>query len=189
LSIMYSLGRLSALLLSLSGKYDFKDLSLQIALESYEEGNSLCLEEKYRTACNAYMNGILVGRKSVQRLVENYSSDGDKEDDPEAALDWLVSSYLKCAKARMEMKDWQTARADAWAACSYTQNTNLEALTCMLSICEATNDQLGQIQTLKSILPLVSAAPSSELAGFSKLDLEQKIGVLDDELMRKMRGE
>ena len=198
---MFLGGWLSTILLASSSsnsKYNFQDLSLQIALESYEEAEKFFSEGKYNDACASYLNGIMVGRSSVQKLIETENSERQQAkeatDDPDLALDWLISSYLQCARGRIEMKDWEKARADAWAACSYSQNTNMEALECMLSICENTDDQLGQMQTLKSILAVLSTAGDKEnmmsatIESYSVEDLENKIKAIDGELMKKMRG-
>lgn len=46
---------------------------------------------------------------------------------------------------------WGTARSDAWAACSFSNNENVDALLCMLIVCELQEDTMGELQTLKSI--------------------------------------
>jgi hypothetical protein len=189
IQIMFGFGTISSALLAASSSssgtknYSFQDERLQGALELYKEGQQLSIEGNYEEACDVFMLGIFSGRKTVQSLLENTttgeSSRGDDDDDPQIALDWMVSSYLACAEAHIQIGDWQTARADAWAACTYSQNSNRQALQMMLTVCEKTDDALGQHSALKSILEL-SESTRTEADG-----IQQRITALEEELKTK----
>jgi hypothetical protein len=175
--------------------YSFQDEKLKGALELYQEAKELANIGEYQEACDVYMLGIFMGRKTVQSLCENRNDNsGRDDDDPQQALDWLVSSYLACSKARIQMGDWNKARGDAWAACSYSQNTNLEALECMLTVCENTDDDgLGELQTLKSIQQvLLSSSAEATIDDkeiiFKVKDIQQRIAMLEEELERKFKN-
>jgi hypothetical protein len=151
-----------------SKTFSFQDERLQGALGFYEEGQQLLQDGSYRDACDAMMTGIFSGRKVVEAMC---ASDAD---DPETieALDWLIVSYISCCEARMKLGDWQTARGDAWAACMFSQNLNPQALHCMLKVCENTNDLIGELNTLKSIQPLVLANDGGPESSESELSLK-----------------
>jgi len=172
----FIIGNLSALLFAApSSKYSFQNERLQNAAQLYDEGQELTNKGEFKEACDVYMQGIFLGRKIVQGLLEdNQDQDtGDDTDDAELALDWVVSSYVACSKARIELGDWNTARSDAWAACTYSNNKNLEALNCMVAVCENTNDLMGQLQTLKLIYQLISSSSSDVNVVTTGLSREQ----------------
>ena len=148
-----------------SQEYSFRDARLQIALEFYREGQQLLVEEKYRDASDALMSGVFAGRRVVEELHASSSEESA------TAMSWLVTSYIECAKARMKLGDWQTARSDAWAACMFSQNQNLPALQCMLTVCQNTDDLFGQLSTLKAILPLLAGTKETGSALTTSLDL------------------
>jgi hypothetical protein len=185
---MFGFGTVSAALLaaaaasSSSGtnKYSFQDERLQGALELYKEGQQLTVEGNYQEACDVFMLGIFMGRKTVQSLLQQGGQDdGSSEDDPQLALDWMISSYLACAEAHIQIGDWQTARADAWAACTYSQNSNRQALEIMLTVCEKTDDALGQFSALKSILELSESTIEADEM------IQQRITALEEELKKR----
>lgn len=149
-----------------------------------QEATELVSQGEYEEGCDVYMQGIFLGRKVVQSLMEQDSSETDG-DDPQLALDWIVESYLACSKARIELGEWNTARSDAWAACSYSENKNLEALVCMLKVCEK-DDPMGELRTLKLIDQLISSDEQNMNTGI--IDGEEvlrRIQSLEEELERK----
>jgi hypothetical protein len=169
-------GNLSALLFAApSSKYSFNNERLQNAVQLYDEAQELTNKGGFREACAVYMQGIFMGRKIVQGLLEdNPDQDtGDDTDDAGLAMDWMVSSYAACCKARIELGDWNTARSDAWAACTYSNYKNLEALNCMVAVCENTNDLMGELQALKMIYQLISSSSSDVNVETAKLSREQ----------------
>ena len=145
---------------------------LQNAIDMYKEGYQELQNGKYNDACDTFMTGIFMGRSTVQNLLLNEEDNHEEEKDntSQVALDWLISSYILCCCARIANNDYTKARADAWAACSYSQgssgmvyinpNTTLQALLCMLVVCENSDDTIGELQTLKSIKPLLVDADS-----------------------------
>ena len=190
--------------------YNFQNPRLQGAIEMYNEGLNLFQNGNYDDAIDTFMTGIFSGRSTVQKLVEeeqheqqeSNKDDSDNDvDNPQEALDWLVTSYIMCCRSRiLKDGDYTKARADAWAACSYSQNMNLGALTMMLVVCENTDDKIGELQTLKTIkqtilddtmelsLPSVAVTKeekftSASLASIEKL--QERIQELDDELFPK----
>jgi hypothetical protein len=184
---MFGLKILGTSLLAINGKdYSFKDPRLQLAVEVCRDAQQLALEGETKEACNEFISGIMMGRSTVQRLIEEKQEDSTdlSEDDSEKALDWLVSSYISVFKARITLEDWDTARADAWAACNYSMNTNLEALYCMLLVCRETEDPLGEIQTLRLIL----SVPVSSQSSFSEYFLVDKIKMMTtDEIQEQIQ--
>lgn len=170
------IGKLSALLLA--SKFSFQNEKLQNAARLYDEAEELASNGEWDEACAVYMQGIFMGRKIVQNLLQDDSNcNNDNSDEAQLALDWMVSSYLECSRARIKMEDWEKARSDAWAACSYSDNKNLEVLLCMLHVCESTDDLFGELQTLKSIqtlLPLSYATVEFDVQS-RILNTEQKL--------------
>lgn len=151
---------ISCLAASPNHKFAFQDARLQMAVDIFYEAQDLVTDGKHKEACEEFMSGISIGRSIVQRLQD--TQDGQKNtDSPESALDWLVLSYISMFRARVEIGDWETARADAWAACNYSMYMNIEALYCMLSVCQNTDDKIGELQTLKSILAASTVSNSS----------------------------
>ena len=136
---------------------------LQNAIDMYKEGYQELQNGKYNDACDTFMTGIFMGRSTVQNLLLNEEDNHEEEKDntSQVALDWLISSYILCCCARIANNDYTKARADAWAACSYSQgnagtlpSTTLQALLCMLLVCENSDDNIGELQTLRSIQPM-----------------------------------
>ena len=151
-----------------------------ISASLFDEATSLIDQKEYKGACDVCMQGIFTGRKIVQQIMENQN---EEEDDPRLAMDWIVQSYLACGKARIELEDWNTARSDAWAACTYSQNENIETLECMLNVCENTNDTLGELQTLKLILEILEGDTTlKEQSSMTLQDVQDRISALDDKL-------
>ena len=107
------------------------------------------------------------------------------------ALDWLVASYLLCAEGHMELGDWQRARSDAWAACMYSQNTNLSALKTMLRVCEHGKDLIGQLSTLKSIEGVLAQNQWNNDGGdtmtneFTAASIHERIETVEAQLQKK----
>jgi hypothetical protein len=127
--------------------FSFENERLKGALELYKEGQLLVAKGDYEGACDAIMAGVFSGRKLVERMQQEDSSSPESA----KALEWLVASYVTCAEARSTLGDWDKARGDAWAACMISRNTSLDALHCMLQVCESTDDLFGQLSVLKSI--------------------------------------
>ena len=166
-------------LLALKKNLIFYIISIEIfAANLFDEATLLMDQNKYKEACEVYMQGIFLGRKVVQQLMEQH--DG-ANDDPNLAMDWIVQSYLACSKARIELGDWETARSDAWAACTYSHNRNIDALKSMLSVNENTNDAIGELQTLNLILGLLKDGIIEEQT-MSLQDVETRISALEQKL-------
>ena len=173
----------------------FQNERLQKAVTLYEEANELSSQKQLEDASYCYMQGIFLGRKAVQELVQNQESKqrdggGCEDDDPQLALEWMVASYLSCSKIHIELEDWNTARSDAWAACSYSQNENLEALECMLTVCQQTNDMFNELQTLNLILQLLrSGGDTSVVANKFTLDnVQEQIMEVEEKLEEKFNN-
>jgi hypothetical protein len=171
--------------------FAFQDSRLQMAVDVYRDAQQLVTDGKHKEACQEFMSGIFIGRTAVKQLQEQEQhGEGDSDaDKPELALDWLVSSYISLFRARVIVGDWEKARADAWAACSYSLYTNLEALYCMLSVCENTEDKIGELQTLKSIISASSSVQESDSDGeanrMSIDEIHERIRRLEAELESK----
>lgn len=194
---MFGLHLIGSLFLALNGnQYSFQDASLKIAADAYRDAQQLASEGKHKEACDEFMSGIFIGRSTVQKLFDQKQGGGDPDDqlqdETDDAIDWLISSYISLFKARIAMNDWTTARADAWAACNYSMNENLEALYCMLLVCKRTNDAIGEIQTLR----LVSALQSDPSTAQSEIwidgievmttdEIDERIQVLEEKLSSK----
>jgi hypothetical protein len=169
--------------------FEFQDSRLQMAVDVNRDAQQLVTDGKHKEACQEFMSGISIGRTAVQRLQERHGEGESDADNPELALDWLVSSYISLFRARVEVGDWEKARADAWAACSYSLYKNLEALYCMLSVCENTEDKIGELQTLKSIISASSSIQESYSDGdanrMSTDEVHERIRLLEKELESK----
>jgi hypothetical protein len=188
--------------------YSFHNKQLQGALEIYHEAQGLANEGKHKEACDSYMTAIFWGRSTVQQLQPSSENSNNNNntveekdlDDPKVALDWLVSSYRECCHCHMALEDWATARADAWAACSYSQNANLPALESMWQICQMTEDLLGEFQTLILIRPVlqqqqqqkrIGSSAASALSPSSSLSLEtieERIQAVTEQLEQKFQS-
>eukprot|EP00977_Amphora_coffeiformis_P011921 scaffold2917_cov191-Amphora_coffeaeformis.AAC.14 len=114
------------------------------------------------------MSGTFMGRKAVKAMQREMSNPERK-----LAVDWLVASYLACGQARIQLGDWQTARSDVWAACMYSENSSLDALQCMLTVCENTDDLLGELNTLKSIQQLLSTTDGADAFSEEELSIDK----------------
>lgn len=165
-------------------RFIFEDDRLQQAADCLQEGQEMAIRGEYQEARDTIMAGVFSGRKIVEKLQQM------KEDQaPEVsskALEWLISSYICCSKARIEMCDWDKARSDAWAACTFSQNTNVDALDCMLQVCEKTSDLFGQLTTLKSMEKVLHLPVGMEENGkdqrLSIVEVRQKISQVEKTL-------
>ena len=173
---MFGLKQITTVLFGVS-KYSFQDERLKTAAELLQKGEELAIEGNFHEACDFFSQGIYMGRRAAQQIAAD-----SKNKDSENAMDWLISSYVASANARIELSDWQKARSDAWAACTFSQNTYLPALWCMLTICENSDDTFGQLSTLKSMLPLVSDESQTET---SMEDVEERIALIEAQLETK----
>lgn len=171
-----------------NNKYSFQDSRLRLAVEICHDAKQL---PSPKDACDEFMSGIVIGRSIVQKLQENKLQGNDiddNDDDPDLALDWLVSCYIELFNSRVKLNDWETARKDAWAACMYSMYTNIEALECMLTVCTNTNDSIGELQTLKQILAAYSTTTTSSGSGggtsttMTLEEIEKRIQVLEKDL-------
>lgn len=182
-------------------KESFSDSSLQMAVEIFNEAQTMVRDGNHQKACEEFQSALFIGRKVVQKLQE--SEDESTDDDPRLALEWLIASYLSMFQCRVALGDWNKARADAWAACNYAQygpngsfggdgmdaqsfQLELAALSAMWIVCQNTNDTINEWQTLQSLQKLLKL-PFPEKAGISitREQVEERIQILADELEAK----
>jgi hypothetical protein len=149
----------------------FVDFPLQMAFDIVEEANELASQKEYEQASKTYREGLHLGRSRVLKLQDEDPS--TNKDDFTLAFDWLVASYCASSACQLQAGNLNGARSDAWAACVFTQNTNIQALQAMLKVCQESTDKFGELSTLKSILAL-----SSRDATIDKqiLELERELG-------------
>jgi hypothetical protein len=208
--IMISLGGpLAALLLASSRSNSnnmnpFQDERLASGYELFLEAELLAKEGSYQEAADVYVQGILMGRPIVlalqekQQQLSNNKKDDDnndedhEDDDPQQALDWLIFSHVQSSMARLQFQDIHGARGNAWAACTFSQNTHLPSLQCMLKVCEVSNDILNELQTLKAILQLLSSSSSSPVSASedenikpSRQEMALRVASIKQELEKK----
>lgn len=168
----------------------FENARLQEAVKVYEEARKSAAQGAHATACEDFSYGIMVGRPVVLELQASRSETEDEQvlETSQKALDWLIASYLFCGRSRMALEEWDMARKDFWAASMYSQNQDLIALQSMYELCVATEDDLGQLTSLKSLERLLRTEdltpnpPVLQQEPPTLEDVQEKIQVLEAKL-------
>lgn len=131
-----------------------------------KEANAFVERGQYNDAIPLYEQAINMGRKPALALYEEQQADSmtsTSESTSTSTLEWLIQLYCSSCRARLQVDDVQGARGEAWAACVFSKNQNIDCLECMLQVCEATGDALGQLQALQQILELTAGTnPSTD---------------------------
>jgi hypothetical protein len=136
---------------------------LSMCYDYAKEANEFVEKGQYTDAVPLYEQAINMGRKPALAFHEQQQQQQqvDMPSKSTSTLEWLIQLYCSSCRTRLKVDDVQGARGEAWAACVYSQNQNVECLKCMLQVCEASDDVLGQIQTLQQILELTCSTASA----------------------------
>ena len=162
-------------------------LRLQMGYDGTEEARGLVAQEKYAQASRTYADALNLGRKSAlawQEIMIPSSEDDDNnntenDQDRQQALQWLVEVFCESCRLNMDhLGDLATARADAWAACMFSQYQWRQPLECMKQVCERDEDWLGELQMCQSLLQL----EEDELSEEQRDQLSQRRKELDQKL-------
>jgi hypothetical protein len=95
-------------------------------------------------------------------LDTSLGSDDSGQSLQKEALKWLIG--VSCDSALLNLKqleDIDSARADAWAACLFSQYRLRRPIECMIQVCRQGNDLFGEFQACQQMLNL----PVEELPG------------------------
>ena len=126
-------------------------LRLEMSYEATDEARGLVVDQKYTEASQAYADALNLGRKSAlvfQELPED-------TEDRSQALQWLVDVFCESCRLNLDhLENVATARADAWAACMFSQYQTMEPLMCMKRVCARDEDWIGELQMCQSLLKL-----------------------------------
>ena len=120
---------------------------------------------------------MIFGRKAALALHE----DGADIDGDSSPLDWLIALYRNSSLTRIKLQDVDGARKDAWGACLYSQNEDIASLECLAKVCEAGEDDMGQLMALKNILQLDDK--DSQLDSERRKEIESSVDDLKTKLM------
>jgi len=118
---------------------------------------------QYKKAIPLYDEAISIGRKPALALHQQQQQQQQEEDGDDGAttqqtsteeLKWIIRLYCNSANAHLQTNDLNGARRSAWAACVYSQNSDLTSMTLFADVCHASGDVMNQVQAVKRILEL-----------------------------------
>jgi hypothetical protein len=132
---------------------------------------------KDEEAVRLYEDAMIFGRKAALALHE----DGADIDGDLSPLDWLIALYRNSSLTRIKLQDIDGARKDAWGACLYSQNEDIASLECLAKVCEAGEDDMGQLMALKNILQLDDKGSQLDLE--RRNEIESSVDALKTKLM------
>jgi hypothetical protein len=161
---MFFLGPITAILLAASGNdKSFLELRLSMSYDYETEAKEFVEKGQYKDAVPLYAQAIDMGRKPALALHEEQQQGETttSKSTSSSSLEWLLQLYCSSCRTRLKVDDVQGARGEAWAACVFSQNKNVDCLQCMLQVCEASGDALGQMQTLQQLLELTTTRTST----------------------------
>lgn len=149
-------GALTSFLLSTNGNVDQLKQRLQFGYDAADEARNFLAEEQYKEAAQSFADAFNLGRKPALALQElDYASDLQQE-----SLQWLIDVCCESSLLHLDhLKDADSARADAWAACVFSQYQSRKPLECMMKVCQEGEDLFGEFQTCQQMLSL----PEEEL--------------------------
>lgn len=172
-------------------EFSFENTRLQEAVQVYRDAQTSASDGDHATACEDFAYSILLGRKIVLELQANQTKSSEANESMEptahAALKWLVSCYVSSGRSRMAREEWEMARKDFWAAGMYSQNQDVGALQAMYDLCLVTDDDFGQLTSLKALEGCLIDGDTGllevdEEATTTLEDVQQKLKELDIKL-------
>ena len=143
-------------LLALGSKVDQLRARLQMGYDATAEARQAMEQQDYTTAAASLTDALNLGRKPALALHEIMSNDSDnKIDNDGEALTWLVDVCCSLAELNLHhLNNAMQARADAWAACLFSEYTQRRPLELMKAVCVQQEDLLGELQACKQLLNL-----------------------------------
>ena len=154
--------------------------SLRDARDISVEAAGMASAGKDEEAVRLYEDAMIFGRKAALALHED-GAETSVSSDGETPLDWLIALYRNSSLTRIKLQDVDGARKDAWGACLYSQNEDIASLECLEKVCEAGEDDMGQLMALKNILQLDEKA--SQLDSERRKEIESSVDALKTKLM------
>ena len=151
--------------------------SLRDARDISAEAAGVASAGRDEEAVRLYEDAMIFGRKAALALHEE-GADIDGDSSP---LDWLIALYRNSSLTRIKLQDVDGARKDAWGACLYSQNEDIASLECLAKVCEAGEDDMGQLMALKNILQLDDKV--SQLDSERRKAIESSVDALKTKLI------
>ena len=147
--------------------------SLRDARDISAEAAGMASAGKDEEAVRLYEDAMIFGRKAALALHEDGADT--------SSLDWLIALYRNSSLTRIKLQDIDGARKDAWGACLYSQNEDIASLECLAKVCEAGEDDMGQLMALKNILQLDDKGSQLDLE--RRNEIESSVDALKTKLM------
>lgn len=128
---------------------------------SYIQANEAYASKDYESALELYEEAIQNGRKpamALQEAREKYyattssSSAAVIEEGFHPSLNWLVTTFKNCCRARLLLGDIDGARRDAFASTVFSQNKDADSHECLAMVCQASGDVMGEYQAVKAAM-------------------------------------
>lgn len=175
-------GVIVSLALAATGGPDVEQLTLRLEMsyEATDEARGLVANQKYTEASQAYADALNLGRKSALAWQEIPEDDTEHRS---RALQWLVDVFCESCRLNLDHLDnVATARADAWAACMFSQYQWMEPLLCMKQVCAQDEDWIGELQMCQSLLKL---PPEESPPAAEREQISNRLKELDQLLSQK----
>ena len=176
-----ALGVIVSLALAATGAPNVEQLTLRLEMsyEATDEARGLVADQKYTEASHAYADALNLGRKSALAFQEI----PEDTDHRSQALQWLVDVFCESCRLNLDHLDnVATARADAWAACMFSQYQLMAPLMCMKQVCAQDEDWIGELQMCQSLLKL---PPEESPQAAEREQISNRLKELDQLLSQK----
>jgi len=162
---------ITASLAASSPKIEQLRLRLQMGYDATKDARSMISAAKYEDASRSYADALNFGRKPALALQELQSiPDVDScsvsveqfEAERHQAMKWLVDVFCESCQLHLNhLDDPAAARANAWAACIFSQYQARQPLVLMKQVCQQDQDLLGEMQMCQALIKLPIADLSS----------------------------
>ena len=144
----------------MEGDSDFTPSLRDRLLQGYDfyiEANTAYESKQYQLAIELYEQAIQNGRKpaiALQEARENYAAE-EKIQSTEsypASIDWIVTTFRKSCRCKLELGDIDGARRDAFASTVFSKNNDAASHECLADVCKESGDTIGEYQAIKAAI-------------------------------------
>ena len=126
---------------------------LVMGYELAQDANDMYKAKDYEKAVELYEDAIQNGRKPAMILQEaRQAANIDNKEYHDRGIEWLVSAFKNCCRARLMLKEVDNARRDAFASTVFSQNMDPDAHECLAEVCAASSDKMGELQAIKAAI-------------------------------------